>query len=216
MENSNDIQTQTESEHDPNAIAKDNTSVRGKPRRWIIFAVLCALSLAALGIGSFYGKQPVTKSVGDTETEMIQELPASTFQDTELFFQTTEPVGNGSKQSFPIWIRTGTNTVSAVEMHLRYDPTYVTDVSIATGTFLPNPTILAQQINTDEGTVLFTLGTLSPRQGEGVIATLNITALSDESRITPIEFDPDTRVAGLEEEGDVLKGTTGLTVSIRP
>ncbi len=118
--------------------------------------------------------------------------------------------------SIPIRIRTGANTVSAAELIIRYNPKLLTNVTIEPGAFFSNPTILAQSVDADTGKALLTIGSLSPRRGEGVIAVFRATTTATLSSTMTLTFDPATQVAALGENTNVVKSTTNRTISISP
>lgn len=176
-------------------------------RRAILTLIICALFIS--GIALYRGTQ--------RKPNITEKITPATLKDTELFFSPVKPVRHGERVSFPIHIRTGANTVSAVELHIRYDPKLLTNVTIEPGKFFPNPTILAQSVNADSGEALLIIGTLSPRMGEGEIATIEATTITSASSSTiTLIFDPGTKVAALGETTNVVKSTANQTISIGP
>lgn len=173
--------------------------------RILITLIICALFISGIALYRMNQRKP----------NVAEKIPSATLKDTELFFGLVEPVRRGSRVSFPIHIRTGANTVSAVELHIRYDPKLLTQVTIEPGTFFPNPTLLAQSVNADTGEALLIIGTLSPRKGEGEIATLQATA-SARSSVMTLSFDPSTQASALGENANVVKSTTNRTIPIGP
>ncbi len=174
--------------------------------RGIIIVIVCALLISGAGLYRLKSRKP---NVGEKTT-------TATLRDTELFFGSAQPVRSGSSVSIPIQIRTGANTVSAVALIIRYDPKLLTNVTIEPGRFFPNPTILAQSVNADIGKALLTIGTLSPRQGEGMIAVFRATIMAALSSAMTLAFDSATQVAALGENTNVVKKTTNLTLPISP
>lgn len=175
-------------------------------RRAILVLIVCALLLSGAGLYRVNHKKP----------NIVEKITSVTLADTELFFGLVEPLRRGSRVSFPIHIRTGANTVSAVELIIRYDPKILTKITIEPGAFFSNPTTLAQSINTDTGKAILAIGTLSPRRGEGEIATLRATITSASSSTIRLIFDPATQVAALGKTTNVVKSTANLTVPISP
>lgn len=191
---------------DIESIQPSEPTLDTKPTRsvssWKIILILIVCALFISGIGLY---------------RLQKKATISTRQDTELFFGPVKPVRHGERVSFPIHIRTGANTVSATELRVRYDPKLLTSVTIEPGTFFPNPTILAQSVDADTGEALLIIGTLSPRQSEGVIATLQATTITSASSSTiSLIFDPGTKVAALGETTNVVKRTTNRIFPIGP
>jgi hypothetical protein len=112
----------------------------------------------------------------------------------------------------PIEIDTGENAVSAVELHLTYDPKLLTGVLVKPGTFYTNPMIIKKTINTTTGTIEFVLGSMKPQQGSGPLVTISGTT-QQKTSIT-IHIDPMTKAAAVNETGTVLQGTNDGTVQI--
>ena len=175
-------------------------------RRAIIILIVSALFITGAGLYRVNHKKP----------NVVKKITSETLKDTELFFGLVESVRRESRVSFPIHIQTGANTVSAVELHIRYDPKLLNNVTIEPGRFFQNPTVLAQSVNSDTGVALLIIGTLSPRRGDGVIAIFHATTAATLSSAMTLSFDPATQVAALGENETVVKSTTDATIPIAP
>lgn len=169
-------------------------------RTWFIVTAVCVL-LAVVGVLLLRPYPTTQKGTSDRK-------------DTTVSFEPVGSVRVNTQYAFPIGIQTGTNTVSAVELHVRYDPQYFADVTIEPGPFFDNPAVLSKEINASEGTALLTIGTLTPRQGEGVIATLQAVTAATATQSTTFSFGPGTRAAAVGEQGNVIRQATDRTFPI--
>ena len=115
--------------------------------------------------------------------------------------------------SFNILMNTGSNFVTGTEIHIKYDTSKLTGISIekAPNAFLPNE-LVAGTISGGFGFI--TLGTdklPGGVRGSGTLATVTFRAIvSTNGVVTPIQFTTDTAVAGANE------GTTNVLVSKPP
>jgi len=163
---------------------------------WLLFAIIL-LVVAAVGVSWYRYRVPA--------------VPKSHAM-TTLFVDAGNASVSGNLLEIPIAIDTGGNTVSVVELHLGFDAKLLTGVSIQPGNFFSNPMIIEKTINAAKGTIVFTLGSLTPRRGVGVIAT--ITALLQQKTPITIHIVPKTRVAAISELGSVLNSTRDGTVQV--
>jgi hypothetical protein len=105
---------------------------------------------------------------------------------------------------------TDTDTVSAVELHLSYDPTAVQILSFTTGTVLP--VILTPETH-DNGAISITLGAqpTSPYKGIGILGTWNIKILA--AKQSSVNYTSATQVAAIGKPTNALVSTTGSTIT---
>lgn len=108
----------------------------------------------------------------------------------------------------PITIDTGENTVSAAELHVSVDPSNVKGLKVLQGSFFSSPTVLENKAGDTPGTYVFTIGSLTPRQGAGVIALISWIKTSEAVGSVAVRLDPTTQVAAIGETGTVLKNVT--------
>ncbi len=93
-------------------------------------------------------------------------------------------------------IDTGGNKVTGVQLSLSYDPKVLTSVDIKPGTFLPGAAIVKKTIDTQNGTITFSIGTAlntAGVNGSGQIAVISFNKVNPED--TQIDFLPDTLVS---------------------
>jgi len=110
-----------------------------------------------------------------------------------------------------IILNTGTNNfVTAVELHLSYDPTaiemtnFTKNDTIFSGTLPPGPPV--------NGEFKVTPSTFSPYNGSGLLGTLRIKILGPP-KTSRIDFTSKTKMSAIGSSGDVLLGNfTGINI----
>jgi hypothetical protein len=173
---------------------------------WLLFAIIL-LSVTAVGVRVYrvYRSSP---NVDKTVAPPVTTAPAT----TTLSVDVANARVSGTSLEIPIAIDTGGNTVSIVELHLGFDATLLTGVSIQPGSFFSNPMIIENKVDQNKGTIVMTLSSLTPRQGTGPLATISATAVQKTS--VTFHIDPKTKVAAIGEKGNVLRSTSDDTVQI--
>lgn len=180
-----------------------------------IWGVL-AIVLAAAGLFVVFGNsvwQKLAEMSGASRLGVPVALSPN--RDTVL---TIAPQGTGvrvgSTVTIPITIGTGKNTVTGVELALRYDASKIRINGIAVGDFFQSPAILQNNIDNQKGIANYSLGSLSAKQGNGILFTISVTPKADAASTT-IAFTPDTNVAAMDEGTmNVLKSKSNATLQI--
>lgn len=120
----------------------------------------------------------------------------------------------GETFSLDVVVDTGENTISAAEIYVIFDSSKLEGQSILAGNFLP---VVLVNGNISGGLASMTLGSQpnEPKQGRGTLTSITFRAVAATEGI-PIEirFGANTQVAGIEEQGNVLTGTTLASVTI--
>lgn len=176
----------------------------------ILLIVVFLLILAAIPLTLFLVKQR-------------QDIRQRAVPATQVYLEpATVSVAPGDTFTVDVMIKTGENLVSAAELHLSFNSTYLEAQSIANGAFLENVLVEGAVEN---GTASITLGSSpsEPKQTVGdigeVLATLTFKALAETSALNPpttkIEFLNTTQVAGVGEGAvNVLIGSQPAEVTI--
>lgn len=150
----------------------------------------------------------------NTRKTAPSNLPVSVAQTTLAL---TQPVASTSGiLTSNIVINTNSNSASAVQIELGYNPTDISIVDLKPGTFIKSPVELFKKINTKDGRVSYALGTgvgEKGRKGSGTVAILTFTKLRT-SRSTSISFLPKTEVSSEGISQSVLKSATGITFDL--
>ncbi|MFC1646688.1 hypothetical protein ACFL1A_00235, partial [Patescibacteria group bacterium] len=106
---------------------------------------------------------------------------------------------------------TGTNQVSATKLSLEYDVNSIRSVEVSPGPFLPNATILEKKLDKNNGLINYSLGTLKPTSGEGVLVYVMGDIISGSNALR-VDFLPETQVAAIGQKDTVLIKSTGGTI----
>lgn len=134
-------------------------------------------------------------------------------------FVTASSSSSKLKYSLPINIATGTNSVTAVQLELQYDPALLSSVAVIPGSFFTNPVLIFNEIDIPTGRISYALG-ISPAdsgiKGSGVVANLTFEANAGIPQQTSILFLPKTLVTAEGITQSVLRATNPaqLTVGI--
>lgn len=147
--------------------------------------------------------------------------PKESIEQTVLSFgqpaaTASSSIGNVA-YSLPINIATGSNSVTAVQLELQYDPEVLTNVSVTSNSFFKNPTVLLNEIDTKTGRITYAFGVGIQDQGmvgKGVAATLNFEARAGTPKETTILFLPKTLVTAEETDRSVVKQTNNITLIV--
>jgi len=111
-----------------------------------------------------------------------------------------------------VLIDTGSNKISGVELQMSYDPKFLQNVDVKAGTFLLKPLVLTKKIDSQKGTITFTLG-ITPGQkgvsGKGTIAVINFSTKPNALGKTAINFLPQTVVTDQSIAESVVKEMFG-------
>lgn len=156
-------------------------------------------------------------------TQVIQPPTPSikpVLPETSLLFgklETATSSGIARLYLLPIIINTGTNKVTTVQLELSFDPSILTNVSIAPSTFFKNPNVIINKIHTDTGKVFYALAATQPegsKQGEGMLATFAFESKMSSGSST-ITFLPRTFVTAEGLESSALKSTNSAQLLLQ-
>ena len=169
-------------------------------RRFPVIHLLVALILiGGLGVGlvALSLSQDIRSKAGNDGT-VLTLLPAAKTQTV------------GEKFSVVITMNTKTDAISAVELHLSYDPTAIQIVSFTPGTQLP--VILVPETHSN-GAIAVTLAANPPTpfKGAGVLGILTVKALT--AKQSTISFTGATQVAALGKNTNALASKTDSTIT---
>lgn len=196
-----------------NLVPEENLNV--KKSQFFLFFLLLAILLAALTGLVFFTNKNVKQTVYTTQTAptpMVTVRPVNA--QTQLVFTPSTQTGLiGADLKTPISISTATNKLSGVQFSLNFDPKIVQVVDMVPGNFFANPTVLLKKIDNQKGRIDYAIGSLTPQNGENILATLSLKLISATSTLgTNVSFS-DIKVADINEgSNNVLKSATGLTI----
>lgn len=100
----------------------------------------------------------------------------------------------GSTFSLEIKIKTEEKILGA-DIDLVFNPELLEILQITPAGFFPNPQILVNKINSQDGLINFSIFSYPPQQKEGTIATLTIKVKNNAAQSTQIKFQPSTALA---------------------
>lgn len=179
---------------------------------------LIILTLVLLGVALL----PILRQNQTTEPVPTPTSRKTTLSPTPPAFTTItlspNPVTLAQTGTVNVIVDTGGNSLTAVQLEIAYDPTYLTNVSIQPGTFFPNPVQLLNTVDDQTGRVTYALGITpaqTPISGSGTVATIMFQrTLSAPAGQTQLDLLPKTLVTQQGSGASVLKATTGTTIII--
>ena len=115
----------------------------------------------------------------------------------------------GNTVAVGILLNTNTDTVSAAQLSLSYDPTAIQIMSVTQGT--PLPVILVPETHANGG-ISLTVGVqpATPFKGSGIIGTVNVKILA--AKQSTLTFTSATQVAAIGKTTNALVSATGSTI----
>ncbi len=163
----------------------------------------------------------------NNNAQTAAKLPSKTISQTKTAFNTAQTVlslspnsltisANATSSAVNLIANTNTNSISGVQIELAYNPTKLTDVSISSGSFFPNPSVLLNKIDKINGRMFYAIvlpaGEKNGIKGNGIIATINFKSLMTPGEQTQIKFFPKTLVIAPNINKSLLKETNGATI----
>lgn len=143
--------------------------------------------------------------------------PKATVETVDLSLQPSEITANPDQETtLNVFANTHDFSVTAVELHISYDPNMLESVDIEAESALP--VILAQRqhgsLEGDRSEITVTLGTNpeAPLRGNGAIARLSVTPTANFNSSTSIELTNDTKVTVLERDSFADKTLSHATL----
>lgn len=118
----------------------------------------------------------------------------------------------GVKTTIPINIQS-LNEVSAVEIHLTFDPKVASIKDIAPLEFFDSPEILKKDIDNEKGEVIFILGSRPARAGSGQLAQVSLVA--GKAGSTNLKFSSSSQAAITGQNTNALGKTSGTIIYVK-
>jgi hypothetical protein len=177
----------------------------------ILFLITCGLLFLAIQTPPYQRQHPPLSptptplSVNAKTTLSLVDTPASESSKT-------------AQQTVSVVVDTNINPVNGVQIELAYDPTVLTNVAVAPGTFFKQPTILLKNINTTDGRVSYALTEqldVPGHVGKGTVAYVSFDILPQaKATKTTIHFLPKSAVAADRILESVLRKTMDYTLQV--
>lgn len=177
-------------------------------KKYIMYVTGVVLFLVGVVVGIGVERQKKTQTNALVDTRQNVTPGAEDHVWTTLVVDGATASVSDTTVSVPILIDTGENTVSAVELHVAADPSTVTGLKVSSGSFFSSPTVLEDKVGDTPGTYIFTIGSLPPRQGSGVVALVSWTKPAGATGAVTVRLAEQTQVAAVGESGTVLKQVT--------
>ncbi|MBI3576600.1 hypothetical protein HY086_01000 [Candidatus Gottesmanbacteria bacterium] len=146
----------------------------------------------------------------------LLRLPSVTQQvaaDTTLSFAADTIMGKvGETKTLGMMIASGKNTVTGAEFQLSLDSSVARLQKASAGTFFDKPTVLANVISNSGGSLHFAIGSLTPKQGNGTVATLTMRLVKPGS--TTLSFS-DVKIAAIGAGStNVSRSASPVTITV--
>ncbi|MEK7521371.1 MAG: cohesin domain-containing protein [Patescibacteria group bacterium] len=143
-----------------------------------------------------------------------QEASGSTVEEKNLGsveLSVVDVSGDTSSKTRNLEIRISslTEKVTGVELLLVFDPNTISVSNISGGSFLNSATVLQKEIDNKKGLVLFTIGTLTPKNGSGTLVELSAIVKSGRAEIS---ISSDSKVTALGADKSVLGRVSGVKI----
>lgn len=125
-------------------------------------------------------------------------------------------VGAGQRGSIDVNISTSDNAVTAVQLEIAYDPSFITNVKVVPGVKFENPVVIIDRNDPKKGTYVYAFGIMPNRptvEGVGSVATITFTALDNSGR-SQLMLLPTTLVTASGVSGSVLKSSSGTVIEV--
>ncbi len=182
--------------------------------RGLIPILILALVIIAV-ILFFYKGYPFNNSSSNISPS-VSNIPATAPQSkgvVELMLDPADATATAN-QTFNISVKvdTKTETISAIDLHLNYDPNYLEATAVNPGTFLP-VVLTPSKITSGGATIVVAVNPSAPQKGIGIVAVATFKA--KKSGMTKIMVENSTLVAAIGKTSSVLGSTSGTAVTIK-
>lgn len=108
-------------------------------------------------------------------------------------------VQEGEEVDFVVHIDSHAYNTYITELQLNYDPQTLSILSFEPGDFFQDADTLFKSINPDSGSARYTLGSIKPSKGKGIVANIRVKALQAyDSLNAPLYFNKNDTAVGLE------------------
>ena len=187
-----------------------NTNKKSKLNKtWLLVAGLVILTVVLLVISLTSKNFSPLKS---TPKEVNVD-----FAHTSLLISENVRQIPGGGYETDVMINTDEDEISGAQIELSFDPKALTNVDIAPGTFINNPTVLIKSVDTKTGVIRYAIA-IKPGdkmvKGTGTIAVVKFNKISTTP--TYINFLPQSQVATTSHNQSLLKETTSAVIDQAP
>lgn len=197
-------------EYDENQSPKNNKSlVLGL---FVILAIIFVIP-AVYFLAKINNQAPLSQMEDYRPERTTSPVVENINQASLTFLPSTLFLSQNSTKDISLAVDTAGHQITAAEVYLNYDPTYLEVVSINPGNLFDKPNIFQQRIDNQAGLASFALGTFNPKTNNGnlinvVVKTKNITGN------TRVNLSADTKMAAKGELKNILGPIGNLNVVI--
>jgi hypothetical protein len=192
---------------------------RFMPRKTFVLIsglVVVTLILFIVALNSNNKKIPPATTSQKEISMQAQVSPTVPAHSVLSLFPNPVNVVAGQKGSVDVNIDTSDNNVTAVQLEIAYDPTYITNIKVTPGTLFSNPVVLFDKNNIKDGRLTYMYGIAPSGQtvkGSGIAATISFTALN-KTGDTQLALLPTSLVTARGISDSVLKQASGTLIKI--
>lgn len=176
-------------------------------KNWAI--AILSVCLIAVGIGIYFSE----KNEKTPPVEKVVKTPSLRENTTSLSFALQSvSLPKGDTSNLNINIDSPKDTVTAVELNVTFDPKIVTIEDFTPLDFLENPDILLKKIDNKKGLATLAFGSLTPRSGKGILASLKVKGKSSGN----INLDlSESQIATSLSSENILKDAGRASVTVK-
>lgn len=185
----------------------------GVPLKTVVLIVILALVAISLVYVAFLSKDaPLKQIVQNTKQQQEDSLA-----DTSLSIDDSVKDEQNNEYYSIVNIDSGKNNIIGVQLELYYDPSLITNVTVAPLEFFPQAVEVLKKIDDKNGRISYAI-TVSPGEaavsGKGQLVKINYTPIGNEGISSVINFLPKTEVSGDTTAGSLLKLTSDGEINI--
>jgi len=192
--------------------------------KFITSATIILLAMLMVSACDFPSKKIDSKKSELGESPVANESRArdskEVYGKSEIFFDPADmSVAGGQRFSLDVKMNPQQEQVSAVELHVKFDPAKVRAVDAEISAEILN-TLQKPQIDNNKGEISIIAGvpvrdTISFISQTSKIAKINFQSVSGAKGTSVVDFTKETQAAAKDKKGNVISKTTGSKISIK-
>lgn len=176
----------------------------------LLIGVLVVLTVLLLGLAL---KSQYIPSVSKSPTPTPPVMPL-----TKLMINpATLDLTSNASGVLQVDIDSSSNEITGVQLELQYDPKALRDVTITPGSFLTDPLIILNKINSTTGRISLILGVTAqqtPVKGKGTVAVIHFSKVSSALTSTDVSILPSSEVTAQGVDTTVLHDAMGAQIKL--
>lgn len=180
-----------------------------------ISALLIVGALVSYALFLYFGAD---SSLTKTESRAVSTPLPSDVAQTRLFFSPSyRKIPGNTLTEIPLLVQTGGNSISTIQLELKYNPAVLRIVDVRTADFFTQPTIIINENDVTNGLINFVLDNNEKAiNGSGIVAYLTLSPIttSSSSGTTDVTFLQKTAVRGSVRNESLLQSTESIHLDI--